>query len=325
MPISEVFSTKSIYRLIYNLKIIETLIKNPKWLDDFIGKSGIDSLVSVYLSYTFESGEVESLILEYNTAMISILSEIIKFSVNITEDFITRILNSLVQAANSCKESEESGNIAKNAREIINFIKSRNFNLYLSTMKKFPINDLLLASFVNCSCKYFSTTMASFLLEQSQKIPELIFFFLEGMIKISEFALKQNKGESYWGLLSFYISECHLTPELEQKYLTFIEVLDSRSSEISGKEPDMILAGILKVLKVIIIKINLRITENTVNLVLHKCLFEIPTKVSTDAPKCKSSQTRKDAFELLKEMCKQNKSALIQVIKYLSSQYQDPH
>ena len=167
--------------------------------------------------------------------------------------------------------------------------------------------------------------MASFFLEQSNTIPELIPFILQELLKIFDLALKQNKSESYWDLLCFYIHECNVTPNLEEKYLSFIKVLENYSAEQSSKESDPILSGILKVIKTVIEKISLEISENTVNLILHNCLFEIPSIEHKNAPKCKNSSTRKEAFDLLKKLCSQSNKALLQAINYLSSQYQDPH
>lgn len=324
LPFAEFFATSSLYRLTYNLKIIETLTRDSEWLKEFITKNGIENLLAVYLDLTFESDSA-SLTLEYNTIMMSILSVIIRVPFEITENLIIQILNSLIQAAISCKENEESGSIAKNAKDIFYHIKANNLELYLSTIRKFPIKDLFLASFLNCSCKYFSTMMVSFFLEQSQRIPELNLFFLNEMIGIFDSALLQYKSESYWDLLSFFINECEVTPDLKEKYLSFIGVLDSLPSETSGKDQNPILSGIIKVLKTVIEKINICITEPTVTLVLHKCLFEIPTKQSKEAPKCKNSMTRKEAFDLLKVICKQSNEALVQVLQYLSVQHQDPN
>ena len=324
VPLSEMFSQISLYRLVYNLKIIEALTRNPKWLEDFIARTGIEKLLEVFLSSQFESDSA-ALVLEYNTYMISLISDMTKYQFQISETLIVKILDSLVQAAVSCQEDESSGDIAKNAKDIINAIRSRNAELYLSAVKAYPIRALLLASFVNCSCKYFSSMMLAFLLEQSHQIRELTSFFLQGMLGIFDIALVQTKGESYWIMLSFFISECEVTPELQQIYLGFFGVLENMAAEVSGKDHNPILSGIIKVLKTVIVKIGVGITEETVNLVLHRCLFEIPTKESRDAPKCKNSMTRKDAFELLKEMCRQSGSALEQVLRHLSSQYQDPH
>lgn len=343
VPYSEVFSTNSVYRLVYNLKIIEKLMKSPKWLEEFRNNSGSHELVLMYLNFDYDKNNTSSLMLEFNTVMISILNDIIKGFTTIPEtllsrtnslgtenersevNLITKVLDSLVQTANSCTENENSIIIAKNAKEIINILKNNSLSLYLFTIKNYPIPDLLLSSFVKCSCKYFSTAMESFFLEQSQKIPDLNLYFLNSILGIFDSAILQNKCDSYWSLLSFYIKECEITSELQEKYLSLIKILDSWPAEQSGKDPDIILSGILKVLKTLIEKSYINVSESTVELVIHKCLFEIPTKAFKDPPKCKSNATRREAFDLLKQMCKTSPMALTQVISYLNAQHQDPH
>ncbi|OMJ74578.1 hypothetical protein SteCoe_26477 [Stentor coeruleus] len=325
LPYNEVFSTSSLYKLVYNLKIIEQLIKNPKWIEDFAANGGIIALINVYLEYSFEKNDKNALVLEYNVTIISILSDIVKLETLFSDKLLTKVFDSLVQATNACGENENSGHIARNAKAIALNLKTKDQDRYLATIKRYPIRDLLLGSFVNCACKYLSSAMLTFFIEQSMKIQELNGFFLEAILGIFDEALLKNKIESYWDLLCFYIIDCEVTPELEGKYLGFIKILEQRPAEGSGKEHDTTLSGILKVLKTTMKKIHINISEDIIRLILHTCLFEIPSKLIKDAPKCKNSDTRKEAFDLLKEICNHNKKALEYVISYLSSQYQDPH
>lgn len=325
LPYNEVFSTSSLYKLVYNLKIIEQLIRNPRWIEEFAGNGGIKALIDVYLDYSFEKNDKNALVLEYNVTIIAVLSDIIKLDLPFSHKLLIKVFDSLVQATNACGENENSGHIARNAKAIALNLKTKDQAGYLVTIKNYPIRDLLLGSFVNCACKYLSAAMSTFFLEQSMKIQELNGFFLEAMLGIFEEALLKNKIESYWDLLCFYITDCEVTPDLEKKYLGFIKILEQRPAEGSSKDHDTTLSGILKVLKTTMKKIHINISEDIIRLVLHTCLFEIPSKFKKGAPKCKNSDTRKEAFDLLKEMCNRNKEALEYVINYLSSQYQDPH
>lgn len=322
-PFDELFATQSLYKLVYNLNIVEDMIKDDAWLSVFKDNLGVEVLVGVYLDFEIERKYPDSLVLEYYTTILKILSETARLVKELPERIVTKIFDSLVHAAKTCSESEDSAEIARSAREIINLIKSKDPKKYLQTFSSYPLTDLLTGSLLKCSCRFFSSTMSTFFLEHSNIMPELNMVFLKGLLSVFDEAIKENNNESYWGLLSFYIEEAEITEELSEKYRSFVDVLKNHPPENNYGEPDFTLSGILKVLKTVVKKIEI-VSTDTVDLVLHICLFEIPSASSKNAPKCKKGSTRKDAFELLKEMCKSDQNALVHVLKYLSAQYKDP-
>jgi ubiquitin C-terminal hydrolase len=317
----EVFSTISLYQLVYDLKIIESLTKNSTWLSEFKSSPGISKLNSVFLSHSLQSEE--SLILEYTTLIISILSAVTSH-LDINEEFTKKVLESLIQAANLCNESEQSSQIAKNAKDILTSIRIKNQEVFLTVIRTFSIQELLRATIITCACSYFSSVMCSFFLEQSQAIPELTIYFLENLLSLLDDALNYHTSDSYWSLLCFYINDCALTVELHEKLNGFTKYLERHPCETSSKEPDIVLSGLLKVQKTIFHKLDFQITESFVETLLHSCLFEIPTKSNPSAPKCKHPGTRRDAFELLAELCKTDEKAMAFVLEYLKVQYEDP-
>lgn len=318
---TKILKTDSIYQLVYSLKIIESLIRKTQWLQEFKKVGGIDQMLSIFLENSLDTNC--SLILEYNTLIISILSVVSILIEDFSSEFISKILHSLIVSARLCNESEDSGYIAKNAKEVLGYCRQKAGNIFLSTLKSFPIQELLQATLVSCSCSYFSTTMSSFFLELSQSAAELNSFFLNNILDLSVEALKCHKIDSYWTLLCFYIHDCELTEDLKSRYLAFIGYLRDYPAENRANEPDLVLAGLLKVVKTVVQKLNLQPREELVHLVVHCCLFEIPSAKNKSAPKCKHLATRREAFELLEFFCK-TESALEFIFEYLKIQYSDP-
>lgn len=322
IDLAGVFDTVSLHKLVYNFRIVEVLLKDQSWVDGFKTRLGHEKLLEVYLNTNFHSED--SLVLEYNTAIISILKN---FTTNIVENIeklIIKVFESLIQTALTCIETEESAQIVKNGMEILKSIHLSNQEVYEKTIRSYPIRNFLESAFVKCSCNYFSSASLSFLIHLSEKIPALNPQFLSEILSIRDQALTHTKNKTYWSLLKFYIENCPLNPSLEQEYLSFFDVLKQRPCEISSKDPDLILCGILNVLNTIVRKINIKDSQDLIHLLLHTCLFEIPTEFNRLAPKCKHSITRKEAFNLLKELCIHNPEALKSVLTYLSSQHQDP-
>ena len=318
----EVFTTSSIYQLVYNLKIIEFLTKKPQWLSEFQLRSGFEHIKSVFLSHSLSSSE--SLCLEYNTLIISILSSATGQLAGFSEDFMKQVLKSLIQAADLINESEQSSLIAKNSKDILTYIRNTNEPMFISVLRSYPIDVLIRSTIITCSCSYFSSVMCSFFLEQSQYIPTLTSYFLENLLSLLDEALKHHTSDGYWNLLSFYINDCEINDELKAKLINFVQYLESHPCEASSKDCDIVLSGLLKVQKTIFDKLAFEVTESFVKLIIHSCLFEIPSLLNLKAPKCKHQTTRRDAFELLYAICKSSRSALDYVIDYLKIQHEDP-
>lgn len=318
----EVFSTVSLYKLVYNFRIIEVLLKDQQWVEGFKSRLGHEKLLSVYLNSNFQSDD--NLVLEYNTAIILILKHFTSHITDNIEKLIIKVFESLSHTALASTESEESGQIVKNAKEIFMSIHSNNPSLYENVIKAYPIKQYLESAFVKCSCQYFSNASLNFLIHLSESLPSLNSFFLSEILSIREQALAYTRHKTYWSLLKFYIESCPVNVELEQEYLSFFDVLKSRPAENSSKDPDLILCGVLNVLNTVARKLNIKVSEDLIQLLLHTCLFEIPTELNRSAPKCKHPITRREAFSLLKELCIHSPEALKSVLNYLSSQHQDP-
>lgn len=243
---------------------------------------------------------------------------------------VNKVLDSLLIVGNSKLVDEDQPNVAGNVNKLITIFGEKNPELCVETVKNYPkLAELIQSSLLICNNKLFSAKMMNFFLELSVHHPNLSEFILENMLEILDSAfLHKDMSEYYWNLLAHMVKESNKTSKLREGNQKLINFLIQREPEKSSKDVDTILCGILKVLCISIKKFEDEINDELVHLILHSCLFEIPESIhlsSNIPPKCKSSESRKEAFMLLLQLCYSSESALIKVMGNLNKLHEDPH
>lgn len=317
----EIFSSKSLHKLVYNLKIIESLMANNAWLEGFKSRGGHLKLLSIFLSHNDEN---KSLSLEFNTITISILRHMTSdFDQNIGI-FVNKLLESLAKAGKSSDSNESSLKLVKNSMKIlVSLNKSKPSEIELA-LKEFPLESLIIASFFECKDSKYAELIYDLLRKLSSSIHSMKTLQLKHLLELFEEAQSNCKQISFWSLFKNTIQDCEINESLNEKYLSFFDVLESRPAESSSRLQDLTLFGIIELLSTVASKISIINPAKYSYLIIHNCLFEIPTETNRLAPKCKFPSTRKSAFGLLKVICMKSQEALAQVIQYLSPQVQDP-
>ena len=328
-PLAEILDTQSLYRLLYYLMIIEKLTEDETWSAQFKEAGGVDLIISIYLDTDCNS-KSSSLTSKYNSVMINLME---KFYAMVDRapppELITKLLDSLRLVADSCTEEDEETPtvVARNATKLLQLASSRDKSGTFASISSFPrVESLISSCLLKCSNRYFNTSMMNLLLELTVEHPQLADFFVGVLLDIIEFALRNSScSETYWTFLSHLIKETRRTQRLVEVTHQLINELKTWRPEKSGKEQDYVMCGILKVLKAAITKAQIPVTEEIANLILHSCLFEIPTSGNKDPPKCKNSESRREAFYLLSALCQGSEEALSYVTKYLARLHEDPH
>ncbi|CAG9315438.1 USP34_5 [Blepharisma stoltei] len=331
LPLPQLLDHNSVYKLLYCLLIIEKLVKDEKWAEKFIDVGGVVYLISIYMEIEVPIGKNPTLALKFNSVVVNLLQEFFSLSTDApTPQIIGKVLDSLLLVATAAQNDEDQITIARNANKLICLLGEKDANLCIETIKnhqKMPqlVHDALLI----CKNKLFTSTMMNLLLELSVHHPQISEFILELMLGVLDAAFEHPEmSEHYWNLLAHMVREAALTEKLRESNQKLISVLTQKMPEKSSKDIDNILCGILKVLKVGIKKFEGDINTDLVYLVLHSCLFEIPTNnhlAENIPPKCKSPESRKEAFMLLLQLCFSSEEALIQTMRYLNKLHEDPH
>lgn len=322
-PFEEVFDCKCLYELIYNMQIAEEGIKDSAWMKMFIEKKGKEALVRVLLQNNIKGIYSDEMVVEFHDKVLAIISGTNKVEKILPYEIVNKILDCLVHAGNTLSQNSDPYKIVSSAKIIISDFKDQHPEQYFEILSNYPITELLRVSLIKCSCKHFSSNMSSFFLEQSNAINDTNVLFFDGLLSIFDEVVNIGCNEHYWGLMSFFIEKICVTDRLSEKYLSFINILRNHPAENSFKEPDLTLIGIIKVLRVVISKLQF-VTIETIDLILQACLFCIPSEQSKLSAKCKSTQARKNAFDLLNTICHTSQNSLTYVLNYLSSHYKNP-
>ncbi|CAG9317591.1 USP34_6 [Blepharisma stoltei] len=325
----ELLDSSSLYKLLYTLIIIEQLISDEEWMQKFQKAGGLPYLIDIYLNTDTSNIKSISLNSRYCSVMISLLSLIFKeTSSEPSPQLILKIFQSLMIIASACKSSEEEASkVAVHATEMLLLIGNWNESLLVNTVKKCEqLESLIRVSILSCPNTFFGASMMTLFDKLANLSEELSTHILDIHIKLINTAYEENASDFYWALLSHLLKRNNDKEKKTPLVQRLLLELQEKKPEKSSKEHDHVLWGTLRVIRSGIRKSNIKITKEIVHLILHSCLFEVPSSSQLDPPpKCKNSDTRKEAFRLLYKLCVISRDALYQVVEYLNKLHEDPH
>jgi ubiquitin carboxyl-terminal hydrolase 9/24 len=332
-PIESLLESGSIYRLLYCLMIIDGLVKDEEWLERFTQVRGPQHLVKVFLDTDISASGFSA---RYSAMVVKILEILLtRVTVDVSPKKIVRkVLDSILQVCEAWTQpcelnQEEAAEIPKNADRLLMRFMELHTDQSRSAMSKYSKLDKLLTNgLILCHNSYLSTSMVNLLLKQCDKSKRLRHGILRMLLSLMDAAIEAGgTSEGYWVLTTHLLSEDDDNEDIcIQTARKIVKLLYDREPEKSSKDQDKVMVGMLKILNVFLQKRLLDVSEELIELVLHKCLFEVPSeeKHSNLPPKCKSSDSRREAFQLLHKMCGSNRQALLNVLKYLCKFHEDP-
>lgn len=311
--------------------IIEQLSNEDEWIEKFKELGGISFLIRIYLetdTLSIKSSELNS---KFSCVMIELLASFFPFTSNEPScELITKILESLnIIASASYKDDEEASKVADHAVKMLKLLGDRNSVVLSNTIIEYSnLAELIKTSIIKCPNSYFGNAIVNLFLYLNEFSTALSEHLIDILIDLINDSFEFSNSQFYWGLLSYLIKHNKVSQRKRVLVESLLLELKYWKPEKSSKEQDQVLSGIIRVIRAGIRKSGLGIIPDTVQLVLHSCLFEIPDHsqiVEFTPPKCKNIDTRREAFRLLYKMCTLSKDAQTQVVEYLSKLHEDPH
>jgi ubiquitin carboxyl-terminal hydrolase 9/24 len=325
--INAIIDHNSLYKMLYCLVIVKELVKDSDWMAKFKEKNGI-----TYTLELFKEKDVlvlsPSTSFKYGTVMIVLMEEFFKSSADIDEKFIERIMDCLLVIGKYTQDpdDEEIVCVARTAKNIFSEIIKENKPIVVNSFKNYlNIDQLIEFSLLTCNNKYYPNSIMNLYLEITTSCPEVSPFLVKKLFEQLGKSLENKNSFNYWNLLSHIIKENSEETNIKKEIRRIKKILEDREPEISSKEKDVVLWGILSLLKVFIECDYMKVKSKFLRFILNECLFETSSPVHKNPPKCKSDDNRQLAFGILEIACEKKPGSLNQIITYLSKFHEDPH
>lgn len=339
--IHTIIDHNSLYKLLYCLVIVKEMIQDHDWVSKFKEKKGIE-----YVMELFKEFDVLVLspatCLKYSTVMIFLMEEFFKFSIEIDNKFVEKLFDCLIVIGKHLEdpEDEEAVGIARSAKNIFSsfFNKSspsdtevfdaepEKVEIVTRAILMYPnLHELIKAAFLMCKNKYYPNSIMNLFLEIATNCPKVYEFMSKQLFELLGVAVKNSQSFYYWNLLAQVIKETIGSYDFGKEIRVVRRLLKKAPAENSGKEKDVVLWGLLSVIKVAIEKKYMKVKTKFLRFILHDCLFEVATSDNPNTPKCKSDENRKIAFEILEASCDSRFKLISETILYLNQFHEDPH
>ncbi len=330
-PMQDLLNTSSPHKLLYCFTILEQLRKDEDWLNRFNASGGVPHILNVLIENTQYISQL-TIRVKLEAELLNLLSIFIEDSMDIQNDrLLLKVFDILTMLNQTFSESKE-GVIDPTA------IRSAAHSVILKSLKQNPAQvlaifqrfdkkrDLLYFSLLKSQHGDLSAYMELVFINISEAGLQSI--LLEELINLLPEAIQEPVlSLHYWSLFSRLVSKS--TPN-ESFLLTaelLLKELAQRDGERSGKDRDMVLWGVLRVLEAMWDKVTVPSeTADMKQLVLHNCLFEVPSGLvrgRVPPPKCKQEDTRRSAFQFLLKLC-HDPLFIEALMDYLRGQFLDP-
>ena len=325
--IQSIIDHSSLYKLLYCLVIVRELVKDSEWVEKFKAKQGI-----VYLLQLFREKDIFSLstatCLKYSTVMVTLIEEFFKDNVEVEEQFIHKLLDCLIVIGKYSvdPDDEEVSMVARSAKNIFSDIFRVDKDSAGSHVESYGrFDELIEFTLLACKNKYYPNSIMNLFLEITTNSPSITRFLIMKLFAQLSKAISNPGSFHYWNLLSHIIRETVNKSEISSMLKDIKRLLRDYSPEVSSKEKDVVLWGILSILKVSIECGYISAKTKFIHLILHECLFETSSQVYANPPKCKSDENRQLAFSLLEVSCERRPTIIPKIISYLSKFHEDPN
>ena len=330
-PLEQLIDQSSMHKLLYSLTILEKLSKNEEWLVKFCGAGGTEFLVKTFLGSVKSTGK---LAVKGNILMIKLFNRVFQKNFSLesvdSKNFTSALLRSfllLCEEFSSENYVEEPENVFLpfiNLIELVNQFDPQ--GLKTTSLSQNYLESLIEVVFFKELNKQCRLQAARATLELT-KLASIHLEMLETLQAFLNRAM-QSSCEEYWVMKCLMLREIDSHPSIQRICSQLIEFVSETQGENTSTESKVPLSGALMVLAEAWLKSSTQASSAHLDLILHRCLFEIPESASTlsyNPPKCKHISTRTQAFSLLLHMCKGNSKFLEEVTQYLGRFHHEPH
>jgi ubiquitin carboxyl-terminal hydrolase 9/24 len=332
LSVPEILDNASIHHLLYCLLIVQDLlqVQSNDWFTEFEARDGVSQLIRVYLETECSESIGASMTCKYYATIMQLLDTILSSATCSSAPQVTLktldVLAGLTKQWQSGVQVDEDGSadVLRSSRKLL--------DLFIPTcsaaLLEFPQWSVVAeAGLLDCSSERLSFALADLLYSLSCQDKDLNCLFLDLLISKLHKSLASLHGEAYFILLAKMAQHpAKEIPCLDASIDQLLRFIRQHPGEKSSKETDHVFKGALKLLTVLMQYKTERPDEELLGLLMHTCLFEAPvmSSVALTPPKCKSSDTRKEALDLLLLCCKSNPHLLEATMKYLQRLLEDP-
>jgi ubiquitin C-terminal hydrolase len=332
LSVPEILDNTSIHHLLYCLLIVNDLLQNESldWLSQFAARDGVAQIVRVYLETECSEGIGASMSCKYYATIIQLLDSILSVSACEAVPQATaktlEVLGSLAKQWRQGSEidEEEAAAVLRSSRKLLDLFITTGQQVFIDFQDWGAVVE---GGLIDCPSERLSFALADLLYNLSSQEVALSSLFLPLLASKLPRALTSQHSDAYF-ILAAKLSQ-HPSGELPQLDISIemlLEFIRQHAGEKSSKETDDVLKGAVKLLTTLMQYRPQIADEGLLDLVLHASLFEAPgmSAAVVVPPKCKSSDTRREALELLLLCCKSNQVLLEATMNYLQKLLEDP-
>jgi ubiquitin carboxyl-terminal hydrolase 9/24 len=332
LSVPEILDNASIHHLLYCLLIVNDLLQNESldWLSQFAARNGVSQIVRVYLETECSEGIGASMACKYYATIIQLLDSIL--SVSACEAVPQATAKTLEVLGSLAKQLQQGGLVDEEEAAAVLRSSRKLLDLFITTGQQVFIDfkdwgAIVEGGLINCPSERLSFAFADLLNNLSSQELALNSLLLPLIASKLPRALTSQHSDAYF-ILAAKLSQHSAgeVPHLDSSIGLLLEFIRQHTGEKSSKETDNVLKGAVKLLTTLMQFRPQIADEGLLDLVLHASLFEAPgmSAAVVVPPKCKSSDTRKEALELLLLCCKSNPHLLEATMKYLQKLLEDP-
>ena len=343
-----ILSVESLYKLLYSLQIIESIVdtqgataqeveKKNAWGSKFHEQGGINYLMDIITSDLHKTSRPKS-----KTCIALIFQIIVHFIHRLGNDFgnpslvVEKILDITFNSSSSEYPGMEDATIVEHSLELFIFY-CYTPAIFKSFLQYPRLSEWLFQSLVLCRNTKIREHVQKAIEHLCSAVPVIeekstVSNFFEVLLSfLPSISTKLNTYGQYFDLFNYVIraikDDENLRREYEEKFETIVGTLVETLKnhpiiEKDNKTDDTIIIGLLKILRALIVGNNHlkeKYGSELVEELYSHCLFEFPSVEDHDRPilKCKSKLSRIMGFRLLHELSKNNKENFLSLAKKL--------
>jgi ubiquitin carboxyl-terminal hydrolase 9/24 len=321
-PLNRLLDLKNMYRLLYQLRIIQKLMQDRKWKQKFLKNEGLEVLVDIFQDQDSPPLRQEALIRTFS----QVLSPA-SFKGNV-EKFVSSFFKSLAEISKISEDLKNIEELSESLEEIIQFLEENNTQELTSYFQANPVEmqELFNQLFFKSQNVLFRKRVRE-QLEKLSMVSGISSSFFDLLYQSRHQALKSSN-ENYWKLFSFIVKNLTKKEKSEERKTIVSELVTfvkNSESEKTGSSKNEILEGSLHLLTVSWMS-SFEVTTELKDLFLNRGLFEIPDIFGQSLscpPLCKHPETRSSAFKLVLEFCKTSPHFLSSLVKDLDKFHEE--
>ena len=345
----EILNTNNLYKLLYALQIIESIVdtqganqddvdKKNSWGTKFHEQGGVRYLMAIIKSDLYQSSRPKS-----KTCIALIFQVIVHFIHRLGNDFSSDapvIIQHILEIVfNSCKSEYpgmEDATIVEHSLELFIFYcyTPEIFKQFLNLPN---LSEWLYQSLVLCRNSTIREHIQKAIEHLCEAIPlveekptlSIFFDILESFLPL--ISTNSNTYTQYFDLYNSTIRSINADETLKQKYSSKADTLVAQLVETLNNHPiieqnshyeDSIIIGIMKIIRALLVindETKKKYGVSLIDQLYSACLFQFPTIENHDQSllKCKSKQSRLAGFRLLHEVTKNSEENYLLLAKKL--------